>query len=76
MALCSCAQGKTAKDEPQAVANQPDCPKVGFEEMIRRCPTSQFRDGKTEDYMRDECSLTNFLRRPAQITAALQQFSL
>jgi hypothetical protein len=31
---------------------------------------------KTEDYMRDECSLTNLLQRPAQITAALQHFSL
>ncbi len=33
MASCSCAQGKAAEDEPQAVANQADCPKVGFEEI-------------------------------------------
>jgi hypothetical protein len=31
---------------------------------------------KTEDYLRDEYSLTSLLRRPAQITAALQHFSL
>jgi hypothetical protein len=37
---------------------------------------SPILDGKTEDYMRDECSLTNLLRGPAQITAALQHFSL